>query len=249
MDDMLDDIDYSAEKELILLKTYECPVCGNEFKQLAVKTGKSRFIKQDLDLRPIHKDIDILKYEVVHCNNCGYASLAGLHGKMAQVHRKMIEEKISHAYKPIAEPCEVITYEDANVRYKLALLNAFARNAKDSEKGLICLKYSWLIKGMLDNLDMLPISQEYSESYLIEREEAFAKDALDCFLKARINETPPLAGMSEVTFDYIVATLSYRFGHYDDASKLVYDILRSASANNSQKEKARNLMELIRDKE
>ena len=50
------------EKDLIYLKNVECPCCGKEFKERAIRPGKARMISQDTDLRPRYKELDTMKY-------------------------------------------------------------------------------------------------------------------------------------------------------------------------------------------
>lgn len=59
------------EGDYLFMKSYVCPVCDSKLSIATVKAGSARMIGQDWDLRPIHKDIDIQKYDVVHCNKCG----------------------------------------------------------------------------------------------------------------------------------------------------------------------------------
>ena len=55
------------EKDLLLDKSYKCPVCGAAFKSKTVKSGRAKSIGTDLDLRPKYSGIDVVKYEAVVC--------------------------------------------------------------------------------------------------------------------------------------------------------------------------------------
>lgn len=237
-----------SDKDYVYPKKLDCPICEQKIIHYTVKSGKTRLIRQDDDLRPVYNGIDTVKYDVVHCNICGYAALKLYHGPLASVHKKMIIDKIASVYRPMKELDGQLTYEEAFVRYKLAMLNAVTRNAKDSEKGLLCLKMGWLLRGMMEHLDEVPDTPEYSEEKLAGMEEAFMKDAMEFFIAARSNERPPIAGMNEVTLDYLIAVLCIRFEKYSDASRLITDVLQSPAAGSGQKDKARDLMLTIREK-
>ena len=101
----------------------------------------------DMDLRPVHEYVDLTKYDVIVCQNCGYASLSRYHGTITDRQKKAILEKISQNYKGDMTPKKVYTYEEALAHYQLALVNAIVRQAKHSEKAYICLKAGWLVRG------------------------------------------------------------------------------------------------------
>ena len=45
--------------------------------------------------------IDTVKYDVVHCNRCGYAALTRYYGVLAKPHKALLLEKIAENYNPI----------------------------------------------------------------------------------------------------------------------------------------------------
>ena len=81
------------ETEFIIEKTYECPICGRKFKSLMPKTGKSKLMSTDMDLRPVHEYVDLTKYDVIVCQNCGYAVLSRYHAGLTERQKKNILEK------------------------------------------------------------------------------------------------------------------------------------------------------------
>ena len=135
------------ETEFLLERTYECPICGRKFKCIMPRAGKSKLVGTDMDLRPVHEYVDLTKYDVIVCQNCGYASLSRYHGTITDRQKKAILEKISQNYKGDMTPKKVYTYEEALAHYQLALVNAIVRQAKHSEKAYICLKAGWLVRG------------------------------------------------------------------------------------------------------
>ena len=64
------------EEDFLFDKKVQCPVCDKEFKSKTVKTGKSRLIGSDTDLRPKYQGIESLKYDCIVCNKCGYSALS-----------------------------------------------------------------------------------------------------------------------------------------------------------------------------
>lgn len=236
-----------TEEDYIFEKVYDCPVCDAKFKQLIVKSAKARPLSTDRDLKPNYKIIDPLKYDVIHCCKCGYTSLLRYYGPLAKPHKEMLKKTIAANFKASdATLNSVITYTEAFPRYQLALANAMCRQAKSSEIALIYLKMAWLLREMQKHIDELPKEDNYSMDNLKKMEEESLKNAKEGFVNARLNENAPIAGMNEVTIDYLLAVLSMRFKEYENASKLISEILYSTSANSTQKDKARELKEELR---
>ena len=240
-----------AEAEYIFLKSYTCPVCENKLYVPTVKSGKTRMISQDWDLRPVFKNIDTVKYDVIHCNRCGYAALTRYYGVLAKPHKELLLEKIAANYKPIPEPGDSFTYADALVRYMLALKNAEARLAHDSEKAMISIKIGWLYRGAKQSLgDPDKMSPEDKANYdaLDKKENEYLEKAMEGFIAARMNEAPPIAGMNEVVLDFLIAALCSHFNRFEDASRLIAGILQSKQASSQQMDKARDMLAEMRER-
>ena len=88
---------------------------------------------------------------------------------------------------------------------------------------------------------------DYDEviTQLQEDENEALKTAYDGFISARQKEHFPIAGMDEITIDYLLAVLSARFGQYDVSQKMISTILLSKTANNRIKDRARELKEQV----
>ena len=65
-----------TEQDLLFDKSYVCPICDKEFKVKTVKVGKAKLVGTDLDLRPKYANVDMLKYDIILCPHCGYATLS-----------------------------------------------------------------------------------------------------------------------------------------------------------------------------
>lgn len=232
------------EKDFILDKTFRCPVCDDSFTSKVMKTGRSKLLGTDSDLRPKYEAIDATKYEVLLCPHCGYAALSRFFPNITSVQGKLIKEKISSSVKVPKHDDEIYSYEEALERYKLALVCTIVKRGKTSERAFVCLKNAWLVRGYKEylqennkNLGAIPELEKQELEYL--------ENAFKGFMEARQTESFPLCGMDETTVDYLLAVLATRFKKYDVASKLVSDLLTSSSVNNRVKDKARELKEQI----
>ncbi len=236
------------EQDFLFDKSFTCPICDAEFKARTVKIGKAKLAGSDLDLRPRYEQIDLLKYDVIMCPECGYASLSRFFKFVTSPQAKNIREKISATFKPQKEYKELYTYDEALERYKLTLANAIVKQTRASEKAYICLKTAWLLRGKAEHLDKNLPDYEAQKKECEEGENAFLKNALEGFLAARQTESFPMCGMDEPTVDYVIAVTAMRFEQYDVSSRLITGILQSTSANPRMKDKARDIKEMLMKK-
>lgn len=236
------------EQDFLFDKSFQCPLCDKEFKARTVKIGKAKLVGTDLDLRPKYENIDMLKYDVILCPNCGYAALSRYFKFLTAVQATKIKEAISRSFKLQTDMKEIYTYDEALERYKLTLANAIVKLAKPSEKAYICLKTAWLLRGQAEHLD--PAAPDYAKKKeeVDAEENEFLKNALEGFLAARQTEGYPMCGMDESTVDYLIAVTAMRFEQFDVSSKLVSGIIVSPGANPRMKEKARDLREMLMTK-
>mgnify|MGYP000756064998 FL=1 len=231
------------EADILFDKKYVCPICEAEFKTKTIRAGKARRLGTDQDLRPRYEGIDVVKYDPIVCPHCGYAVLGRYYELTSSMQAKMIRAGICAHYKPVQMDGEIYTYEQALERYKLTLANAIVKKAKASEKAYICLKSSWLLHGMLDEM-----AETDPKPELLQEEREYRQSALEGFLAARQSEAFPICGMDELTVDYLIAVLSMEFEHYDMAAKLLSGILVSQAANKRIKDRARDLKDDLRKK-
>lgn len=232
------------EKDLILERTFECPVCDSKITSKVMKTGKAKLLQTDRDLRPVYEGIDAQKYDCILCPKCGFSALSRYFKPMTSMQRKLVRENISdkvqlHAYKD-----EIYSYEEAMERYKLALVCSIVRQAKASEKAYTCLKSAWVLRGWQEELEKAGGDKARLQE-LKEEEKEYLQNAMEGFISAKATENFPICGMDESTVDFLIAELAFGFGKYDIASKLVASILTSPSANTRMKDKARELKDEI----
>ncbi len=234
-----------SEEEIIYDKEFECPICNRKFMSKVMKTGKTKMIAQDDDMRPKYEGIDANKYDVVLCPRCGYAAIARYFGPLLPAQTKLIKENICASIKLNKYDDPTYGYDQAFERIKIALACAVVKKSKISEKAFICLKTAWLLRGkkeMLEAEGHLP--QDVKET-LENQEKEYLKNAYTGFLEARGKENPPIAGMDTNTLDYLLAQLAYKTGDYDTASRLVAGLL-STRGNERLKNKVLDLKELLK---
>ena len=236
------------EQDFLFDKAFKCPICDREFRARTVKIGKAKLAGSDLDLRPRYEQIDLLKYDVIMCPLCGYASLSRFFKYVTSPQAKNIKEKISATFKPQKDEREIYTYDEALERYKLTLANAIVKQTRASEKAYICLKTAWLLRGKAEHLDKNLPDYETQKKQCEDEENEFLRNALEGFLAARQTESFPMCGMDEPTVDYVIAVTAMRFEQYDVSSRLITGILQSTTANPRMKDKARDIKEILMKK-
>lgn len=236
------------EQDYLFDKSFNCPICDKEFKARTVKIGKAKLGGSDLDLRPRYEQIDLLKYDIIMCPNCGYAALSRFFKFLTSPQAKNIQKAISSSFRPQTEIKETYTYDEALERYKLTLANAIVKQAKASEKAYICLKTAWLLRGKAEHLDNSQPDYEEQKKACQEEEDEFLRNALEGFLAARQTEAFPMCGMDEPTVDYLIAVTAMRFEQYDVSSRLITGILTSSTANPRMKDKARDVKDILMKK-
>ena len=235
------------EADFIFDKTYTCPVCDQEFKSKTVKTGKVKLESADTDLRPKYHLLDSLKYDAIVCPKCGYSALNRFFSYMTSPQAKLIKKQISNNFKGISEDGDIITYDEAIAKHKLALVNTIVKKGKISERAYTCLKLAWLYRGKSESLPADTKNYDEVKKELAKEELEFINKAYEGFTSAFSKELFPMCGMDEVTTTYLIADLARRCGKYDEASRWVSRVLISKEANERIKSKARNIKELIQE--
>ena len=234
------------EASLVFDKTYKCPVCDKGFKCKTVKTGKARLISQDIDLRPVFHDIDSLKYEIVACPFCGYASLPRTFEGLPSPHAKLVRERISASFTGLkGSRGETYSYDDAIERGRLALVNAVVKRSKLSERGYICLQLAWLLRGKRVNLPADTPDRDNLIEQLKADENEMLSNAKEFLMTAFSQERMPLYTLDEPTAIYVIAALSAETGDSENALRWASRLITSKNASERIKERARVLKEKI----
>ncbi len=233
-----------TESDFLFDKSYTCTVCDKEFKVRTIKAGKAKLLGTDTDLRPKYEKVDPLKYDVIACPHCGYASISRYFKSITPPQAKLIKENISKNFKTFAVK-EEYSYDDALERYQLALANAVVKRARASEKAYTCLKMAWLVRGKMETYNLEALDYDEVMGQLQKDEAELLENAMEGFISARQTENFPMCGMDEMTVDYLIAVTASKFQKYDIASRLISGILVSQNANTRMKDKARDLKQQI----
>ena len=212
-------------------KTYVCPVCQKQFEDTVIRRSKLRKTYTEIDFRSHYKDIDPNLYEIAICTFCGYGAMANYFDRITPRQQEWIEEKITPNYK-YKEYDLPLSPADAMDRYKHALACAQVINAKASIKAIMCLKMSWIYRDAKD---------EKAELTLLK----FAYSGLK---EAYTTENFPLGTMDENTTRFIIAEMARRLGDFDEALRMISDVITSRTVPSLIKERAQDLKELIKEK-
>ena len=226
-----------SEKDFIFEKSYECPVCYKAFKESKVKSSRARLIKQDRDLRNVYQGIDVNKYEVTSCPHCGYSALDKYFTGIAAPQAKLIKENISKTFTRFSRHT-IVTYDEALERYKLSLANSIVKKAKDSEKAYTCLKMAWTVRGYMENYDRAADDYDEKMEELKLNEEELILNALEGFISARATESMPIAGMDQITLDYLLSVLCLKLNRLDESARFIVNVLQSRNASTRIKNNA-----------
>lgn len=236
-----------SEKELILEKSFECPVCYKKFTESKLKTGKARLVRQDKDLRPVYSPVDAGKYDVCSCPSCGYTAIDKWFPIIAAPQAKLVKEQISRNFRKFRRTT-VISYDEAIDRYRLCLANCIVKKSKDSEKAYTCLKMAWIIRGYKESYDKSAPDYNDKIEELTFDENELLHNALEGFILARSKESFPIAGMDVVQLDYLLAVLCLNEDRLDEAGRYIMSVLQSRTASSRIKNKALDIKEEILEK-
>ena len=240
------------EEKSLFDKRFVCPCCKKEFKSKHVKSGGVKLDHTEFDLRPVYKGMDGLKYDVIFCHNCGYAALERYFNEIRPAQIKNIQEEVTSKYKKRDAIEGPYSYEYAVERYKIALYCTIRKVTTASEMGYVCLKLSWLLQNMADNMKKNPKEFKGATPEKIEelrkQADTYEVKSYNVMYKARMEEDFPICGMDEITFDYLVSALAYKAEKYDIASRLLSTVSASREASDRLKNKAYDLKQMISKK-
>lgn len=235
-----------SENDFLIERKRVCPVCKKTFKHATIKTGRVKLLSTELDLRGIYQGIDPNKYQVVACPICGYSSLINNFDNLSTGQIKLIRTNIYGKVMGIEEKVQ-ISYDDAIIRYQIALACAIVKKAKDSEKAYLALRMAWVLRGGREEYALQQHTDEVKGrlAQMANEEKEALNAAYEGFVKARASEFYPIAGMDEHTLDYLIAALAFEVGKYREAYKLLGAVLTSRSAPKRIKDKANELKDKI----
>ncbi len=236
------------EKDFVYDKEMICPICDRSFYTKIVRSNKAKLLSTDMDLRNKFDGIDTNKYEIITCTCCGYSAVKRSFPNLADRQRQLIQSSIQGKVKLEIPVGEIYSYEEALVRYKLALVCSVVKHGKNSEKAYICLKNAWLLRGYAEELEQKEELTEEKRKELKEQEREYLQNALEGFCEAVKVEPFPICEMSELTMNYLIAALAYEVDKDEIAFRMIEKILLSRTATERVKNKVRDLKQLILNK-
>ena len=242
----MEGIGQKTEADYIFDKTIKCDVCGKEFKTKQVRTGRARFIGTDDILKPIYEGIDTCKYDVILCPHCGYAASQRNYGHLTAKQRKAIRENVEPRFKAKENDTDTYSYERAVRRCKMAMLTEMVTGGKISESAYLCLKLAWIYRGEIEEAQNTGETDERIKTYH-KYENEYLEDAYNGFKQAVATEYPPIAGMDEMTINYLLTSIAANLGRNDEAKQFGSAILTSRMANAKLKDKTRSVLENIKN--
>lgn len=220
------------EKEhIIVYKEKECPVCQKSFNQSVARKIKLRNIGSDIDLRQYYDPCDPLYYDIILCQNCGYAADGIFFENLSRVQREKLLNALKESYSPFEYPL-VYTEEHALKRHAQAFYCADIKNAPKSEKSYLFLKTAWLFRDIGNK----------------EKEKVFLNNALKGFEEAYSEEEFPICTMDDYTFRYLIGAVHYLCENYTASAKWIYPIVAEQNISPRLKSRALNLKEELRKK-
>lgn len=225
--------------ELLYDRTVVCPCCNNDMAVKTIKNGVNKLEETATNLRPIYNKIDPLLYDVLFCEQCGYAALNRNFKKLSDRQILILKEKVSRKYVKRLFP-SLYSYEVALERYQMALYCDTLIGRRDLDKAYLCLKTSWVIESLLDQARETADYEAMKQMY-----QAYVETAYKGFLKAYEHLTFPVFGMNKPTYDYMLASLSYEKGDLKQTGFWLGKVMLSTVGQRRLKDKARALKELI----
>lgn len=227
------------EEDLIYGRSMMCPVCGTYFETFSVKQGVAKSSGVAINLRPIYSVIDPLRYDVVHCEVCGYAALNRNFKKVSDRQVRAIREKISMKFVGKKFP-KVISYEVALERYKLALYSDVVMGRTSVNLAFLCLKASWILESLIEACADKEKRETYKEEY-----QSFVQTAYAGFVKSYGYVTFPVFGMNQSTYHYLLGVLAYESGDMKGTGHWLGKVMLDSSVSSRLKARARELKEKI----
>lgn len=215
-------------EKILYDKSYVCPLCGEAFKNKAIRSGKNQLISIDDDLYPHYSLVNPLFYSVVVCPHCGYSVLSRTFGPLLPKQKEWLSEHFSKTH-PHPSYSEYTTAEEALKKYKMALIACMTRKSRISEQAYIALNIAWLYRDLGQKED----------------EHLFLTRAYSGFNEAFSTELFPIVGMDEMTFTYTLAALAYELGELNEAKQCLSSILTSSDCPPRVRDHALNLKEKV----
>ena len=200
--------------------TSKCPICGNEFMYSKVSSSAIKVRERDLDLKPVYKEINPLKYSLITCPNCYFTynekDKDDITKQIKENHFSQIKEYLNSLSQNDMKGLD--NYDTKEIEfYKKQLVIAseiYAILEKPFEVSRLLLKLSWVYREENDEKrelkilnNILKINNKYYETVSEDKDTIFL-----LFYNSYIN---------------------YRLGNRNDAVKNIERLMRSYSKTKS----------------
>ncbi len=221
--------DYKPE-ECIYDKSYTCPVCEENFKAKQIRKGRAKFVSNDDDLKPNYTPVNPDYYDVIICDNCGYAAISSKFETISMSQQEAVEKEITPNYIKKEYP-NIYDADTAIERYMIALKNCEAKKSKAGEIAYIHLKLAWIYRDKKDRRSELEN----------------LKLAYEGFNTAFTTEKLPICGLDENTLLYILAAIGIEIGQVGEGVRILSRLMVKKNLSSRFKDKIANLREKVRE--
>lgn len=177
-----------------------CPVCQREFTITKVRTSQLKVEERSRDFYTKYKDnIEPFFYEVIVCNNCGYAALESEFDKISSEKRDKILSMVTTKWTKRKFSGER-TPQKALEAYLLSLYCSQIKGDKDIILAKTCIRIAWIYRLLKDK----------------NNENKYLKYALESYSKA-------YSGVDsfgeEILLIYMIGELNRMLGNKEEALK------------------------------
>lgn len=209
-------------------KSFTCPLCGMDFKNKAIRSGKNQLVSVDDDLCPHYNLVNPLFYAVISCPHCGYSVLSKTFGTLLPKQKEWLSTQFSKT-RPHPIFSEYTSAEEALNKYKRALVACITKKSHLSEQGYIALNIAWI----------------YRELEQTENEHIFLERAFTGLSEAFSKERFPILGMDELTYTYTLAAIAYKLNNMEKCKSYLSIVLTATGCPSRIKDRALDLKKKI----
>ncbi|MCX7970441.1 MAG: DUF2225 domain-containing protein [Negativicutes bacterium] len=208
--------EYPDQREVLYETEKQCPVCGETFKTMKVRSRLTR-IRQDADFCTYFKETNPYYYSICVCNHCGFAapdnSFSDISDSDAIKLKKYLQEKNLRV-----DFTSVRDWRQAMATYKLAVFFSEMMNVMPSRLAQIYMKMAWL----------------HREAGSWDEEKEALRKAAEYWDKATRREKFPIANLSETVIMYIIGEALRRIGEYEQALLFLSKVVFKRSTDEKQ---------------
>ena len=218
----------SADREHLMEKGYECPVCKKEFKAIRIKNSQLVLESTDKDMRSRYKGVEPMYYDVVTCPHCLYSALADM---------------FSSPDKPNAEQLKQLQAIKAGTNLRFGREMDSTTVFAGYYLALFCAPVCFLKHSMATAKLLLRLSRIYQDAGDAGMEEETAKRTLEAYLAVYTNEE--ISDAQEQQLCLIVAELYLKQNDLTTAKNYFFRAKMNRSGTALAKEQAdRRLLDI-----